>query len=168
MSSLTLPMVELKIWWQSEFSNDGAVLQSSIDGSATWQNVGAFGDPNNWCNDNSISGAPGGQVGSTAQGWTGSTGTSGSGGWVTARHLLTGLGGKTSVKLCIAFGSDSVGHDEGFAFDDFSVYELPANDAGVTSISSPTSPVIRGSTAPVMVTVKNHGASPLTSANLKF
>ena len=38
MSTLIQPVVEMKIWWNSEFSCDGAVLQSSIDGGATWQN----------------------------------------------------------------------------------------------------------------------------------
>ena len=71
MSALIQPVVEMKIWWNSEFSWDGAVLQSSIDNGVTWQKVGAYGDPNNWYNDNSINGAPGGQAAATAEGWTG-------------------------------------------------------------------------------------------------
>src|SRR5688572_10153221 len=138
LSTLIQPVVEMKIWWNSEFSYDGAVLQSSIDGGTTWQVVGAKGDPNNWYNDNTINGAPGGQPAASAQGWTGRNLTNnGSGGWVTARHVLTGLGGQASVKLRIAFGSEGVLNFEGFAFDDFSVFDTPANDAGVTSITSP-------------------------------
>src|SRR6478735_7816897 len=83
MSTLVLPVVELKVWWESEFSWDGAVLQSSIDNGTTWQVVGAKGDPNNWYNDNTLGGAPGGQPAATALGWTGRNATSnGSGGWV--------------------------------------------------------------------------------------
>src|SRR6478609_7915209 len=64
------PDFEMKAWWNSEFSWDGAVLQSSIDGGATWQKVGAFGDPNNWYTDNTLNGAPGGQPAASAEGWT--------------------------------------------------------------------------------------------------
>ncbi|MGB6269651.1 MAG: hypothetical protein WBF67_11660, partial [Olleya sp.] len=53
-STLTAPSIELSVWWESEFSWDGTVLQSSIDSGATWQNVGVVGDPNNWYTDNSI------------------------------------------------------------------------------------------------------------------
>jgi hypothetical protein len=167
-SALAQPMVELKIWWNSEFSQDGAVLQYTIDGGTTWQNVGAFNDGNNWYNDNTIYGAPGGQPVSTAQGWTGTIGAGGSGGWVTARHSLSSIPVKTSVKFRIAFGADTNGQEDGFAFDDFAILEAPANDAGVVAITAPGTPVLPGSPVPVMVTVKNYGTSPLTAANLGF
>jgi hypothetical protein len=92
----------MKIWWNSEFSYDGAVLQSSINNGATWQNVGAMSDPDNWFNFDDIGGNPGGQL----IGWTG-TGSNSSNGWVTAKHELNGLGGQASVRLRIAFGSDN-------------------------------------------------------------
>src|SRR5688572_749008 len=169
MSSLVQPVIELKIWWNCEFSYDGAVLQSSIDNGATWQNVGVKGDPNNWYNDNSINGMPGGQPASSAQGWSGRVSSvNGSGAWVLAKHDLTGLGGKPNVKLRIAFGSDNIIVDEGFAFDNFTVYDTPANDAGLTSITSPVSPVTPGSPLPVSVTVKNYGTSPLTAVTFGF
>uniref|UniRef100_UPI00300AB37F fibronectin type III domain-containing protein n=1 Tax=Mesoflavibacter sp. CH_XMU1422-2 TaxID=3107770 RepID=UPI00300AB37F len=119
LSTLSSPSIEMSIWWESEFSWDGTVLQSSIDGGATWQNVGAFGDPNNWYTDNTINGNPGGQQ----EGWTGRNG-SGSNGWVTARHALVGLAGESSVQLRIAFGSDGSVQDEGFAFDDVSIFDV--------------------------------------------
>ncbi len=167
MSSLTLPVAEMKIWWNCEFSMDGAVLQSSIDNGTTWQVVGAFGDPNNWYTDNTINSGPGGQPAATAQGWSGRNSTNnGSGGWVTAKHNLTGLGGQANVKLRIAFGSDNAGSDQGIAFDDFSIYEHPVNDAGVTSITSLISPVQPATPLPVTVTVKNFGINPLTTVTI--
>src|SRR5688572_5774940 len=163
------PIIEMKVWWNSEFSWDGAVLQSSIDGGLTWQNVGAYQDPNNWYNDNSINGAPGGQTAATAVGWTGRNSTSnGSGGWVLAKHVLTGLGGQANVRLRIAFGSDPSINDDGFAFDDVRIYDTPANDAGITSITSPVGSVLPNVSTPISVTVKNYGTSPLTSATLGF
>jgi hypothetical protein len=168
-TSLVNPVIEMKIWWNSEFSYDGAVLQSSIDGGMSWQNVGAMGDPNNWYNDNSINGVPGGQAAGSAQGWTGRVSSNnGSGGWVVARHALTGLGGKSSVKLRIAFGSDGIIADEGFSFDDVAVFELPANDAAVTFISSPSGSVQPNVSTPITVTLKNTGTANLTAATMGF
>uniref|UniRef100_UPI003516D263 hypothetical protein n=1 Tax=Mesoflavibacter sp. TaxID=1930902 RepID=UPI003516D263 len=139
LSTLSSPSIEMSIWWESEFSWDGTVLQSSIDGGATWQNVGAFGDPNNWYTDTTINGNPGGQQ----EGWTGRDGT-GSNGWVTARHALVGLAGESSVQLRIAFGSDGSVQDEGFAFDDVSIFDVTCPEPlnlSVTTLSESTADI---------------------------
>ncbi|GAB4159147.1 MAG: fibronectin type III domain-containing protein [Winogradskyella sp.] len=138
-SSLTAPSIELNIWYDIEFSWDGAVLQSSIDGGTTWVNVGAFGDPNNWYTDNSINGAPGGQQ----EGWSG-TGAAGTNAWVTARHPLTGLGGQSNVIFRVAFGSDGSVTDEGFAFDDINIFEVTCpepTDITITNVTETTADV---------------------------
>ncbi|MFC5271067.1 T9SS type A sorting domain-containing protein [Adhaeribacter terreus] len=127
-TGLTNPGISMKVWWSIETDWDGAILQSSIDGGTTWQTVGAFGDPNNWYNSDSIDANPGNQPASLNGnfiGWSG-TGTDGSGGWVTASHALTGLGGQANVRLRIAFASDLYTEEEGFAFDDIAIYEQPA------------------------------------------
>lgn len=133
-SSLAAPSIELSIWYDIEFSWDGAVLQSSIDGGTTWVNVGANGDPNNWYTDDTIGGNPGGQQ----EGWSG-TGAAGTNAWVTARHALTGLGGQSNVILRIAFGSDTSVTDEGFGFDDINIFEVTCpepSDLAIVSTSS--------------------------------
>ncbi len=165
LSSLIAPIIEMKVWWNSEAGWDGAVLQSSIDGGTTWQNVGAFGDPNNWYNDNSLDNRPGNSM----EGWAGRVSSSnGSNSWVTAKHVLTGLGGQSSVRLRIAFGSDGSVMDDGFAFDDVRIFDTPANDAGVVSITSPTTPIAPNVSVPVTVTIKNFGTSNLTGATMGF
>lgn len=130
------PEIELDIWWDCEFSWDGAVLQSSIDGGVTWQNVGALGDPDFWYTDNSIAGNPGGQQ----IGWSGNNaGGTGSGGWVTAKHELTGLGGLSGVILRIAYGSDgSVNSYNGVAFDNIRITETPPVDLATMYVTMPT------------------------------
>ncbi|AUC74996.1 gliding motility-associated C-terminal domain-containing protein [Olleya sp. Bg11-27] len=129
LSSLTAPTVSFSIWWESEFSWDGAVFQSSIDNGVTWQNVGALGDPNNWYTDGTINSSPGGQQ----IGWTGRDGT-GSEGWVTASHLLEGLAGEANVIFRFAFSSDTSGQDDGFAFDDVSVFNTNCvNPSGIVA-----------------------------------
>jgi hypothetical protein len=159
-SSLSAPVFEAKIWWNSEASWDGAVLQSSIDGGATWQVVGAYQDPINWYNDNSLDNRVGGQ----SVGWGGRISTSnGSGAWVAAKHALTGLGGQSAVMLRIAFGSDASGQDDGFAFDDVSIYQTPANDVELVAITAPANSGCGFTAAEtVTVTIKNNGTVATT------
>ena len=154
-SSLSLPVIEFKIWWQTEFSWDGVVLQASTNNGATWQTIGTVGDPNNWYTDNSISGL---QWTGTQEGWSGQ-GTNGSGGWVTARHILNNLGGQPGVLLRFAFGSDPSINGEGVAIDNVQIYDTPANDVGVTAITAPGSNCTLQPNAAVTVTVKNFGTA---------
>ncbi|MCB9230266.1 MAG: T9SS type A sorting domain-containing protein [Bacteroidia bacterium] len=128
-SSLSNPWITMNIWWASEFSWDGAVLQSSTDFGSTWQVVGHYGDPYNWYTDNSLNGNPGGQQ----EGWSG-TGTSGSGTWVKCRHRLDNLAGQSSVRLRIAFGSDGSVQMDGFAFDDVFIGDGPVPNLGADSV----------------------------------
>jgi gliding motility-associated-like protein len=134
LSSLSAPSIQMSIWWNSEFSWDGMVLQSSIDDGATWQNVGAFGDPNNWYTDNSINGNPGGQQ----EGWSGSGAGSGSQGWVVARHALNGLAGEANVILRCAFGSDGSVQLEGIGFDTISIFEVSCPEPSAISVTGVT------------------------------
>ncbi len=147
-SGLTNPAIQMAVWWESEFSWDGAVLQSSIDGGTTWQNVGALNDPNNWYNDGTINGNPGGQQ----IGWTGRNG-SGSNGWVLAYNDLTGLGGQPNVILRVAFGSDGSVNDDGFAFDDITIVDITCPQPSALVVSNVT-----GTTADVTWT-DNAGAT---------
>jgi subtilisin-like proprotein convertase family protein len=103
------PTLIMDVWWNSEFSWDGARVETSVDGGANWSRLGAFGDPLNWYNDTTVLGD---------HGWTGRNSTgNGSGGWVEAEHALDGLAGQSSVTLRVFFGSDSSVTDDGFAFD---------------------------------------------------
>ncbi len=134
-SGLQNPQVQLNVWWESEFSWDGANLQYSIDGGLTWSVIGAYNDPNYWYTDNSINGLPVG----TQSGWSGRNGTGttgGSNGWKTASHSIKNLAGQSIVKFRIMFGSDGSVQDEGFAFDDFRIFEGPVLAADTSICSS--------------------------------
>lgn len=126
-STLTDPWVSLSIWWNSEFSWDGTNLQYSTDFGLTWNNVGAYLDPGNWYNDNTITGNPGG----SQEGWCGrTTSNNGSNGWITAAHRLDGLGGLSSVRLRFTFGSDGSVTDDGIGIDDVRIGEGPTVNLG--------------------------------------
>lgn len=128
-SNLNKPQIALNIWWEAEWSWDGAVLQSSLDSGQTWQNVGNMNDDLHWYNDNTIYGNPGGQQ----IGWSGTAGN-GSNGWRGAKHRLDGLGSQSSVLLRIAFASDASVNSPytGFAFDDIVIGETPVIGLGDT------------------------------------
>lgn len=113
-------VVTMKVWWNSEFSWDGANLFSSNDGGVTWAQQGSFGDPNNWYTDNSTSGGPNG----SQEAWTGRDASgNGSGGWVCSSSSLdsTMMVDNSAILFRVGFGSDGSVTDDGFAFDDFAV-----------------------------------------------
>ncbi|MCB9236094.1 MAG: T9SS type A sorting domain-containing protein [Bacteroidia bacterium] len=130
-SSLQNPWVKLDIWRESEFSWDGAILQATTDNGLTWNTVGQSGDPDNWYNDSTVQGLTS-WVGN-GDGWTGA-GITGSNGWITAKHALSGYAGNSTVRLRIAFASDGIITDEGFAFDNFLVAEAPTLNLGPDSV----------------------------------
>ncbi|NBG66703.1 right-handed parallel beta-helix repeat-containing protein, partial [Acidiluteibacter ferrifornacis] len=165
-STLIAPIISMDVWWNSEFSWDGAVLQSSIDGGTTWQKVGSFGDPNNWYNDNSINGLNAGTtiLEPSGEGWTGRTSSSnGSNGWVNATHQLTGLGGQPGVIFRVAFGSDGSVMDEGFAFDNVQIYESPAVDIKAIEVSRPLVGCGLSATETIAARYENLGTDTLTN-----
>ncbi|NBG66861.1 hypothetical protein GQN54_12105, partial [Cryomorphaceae bacterium S-15] len=165
-STLIAPIISMDVWWNSEFSWDGAVLQSSIDGGTTWQKVGSFGDPNNWYNDNSINGLNTGSpiLEPSGEGWTGRNSSSnGSNGWVNATHQLTGLGGQPGVIFRVAFGSDGSVMDEGFAFDNVQIYESPAVDIKAMEVSRPLVGCGLSATETIAARYENLGTDTLTN-----
>lgn len=141
-SSLTNPVIEMKAWWVSEFSEDGAFLQSSIDGGNTWKTVGLFNDVTNWYTDNTVSGIVGlletGVPSNRQSAWSGGLNDNfGSNGWVLVRNNLTNLGGQPNVKLRIAFGAGAVNSGDGFAFDAIRISERQQKDLAFEVLERP-------------------------------
>lgn len=168
-SSLVNPIIEMKVWWHSEYSADGALLQYSKNNGLNWFNVGAFGDPNNWYNDNTAFAVS--QLANPQHAWTGGTNAdpNGSEGWLTARNFLKGLGGQPLVKLRVVFGSNFSGSGDGFGFDDIKIYESPLKDVELTSI---VSPLLEGcgftSSHPVQVKITNKGRQVLSNIPVRY
>jgi gliding motility-associated-like protein len=160
LTNLSYPWISFKIFWECEFNYDGLVLQYTTNNGSTWTNVGAFGDPNdcntaNWFNHNNIS-----KLTSitTRHGWSGRIGTSasgcsggnGSGGWVTAKHCLTGLANLTNVRFRFLFGSGTTCNNfDGVAIDDIVIsngipnvanFNFTCNGAGNYNFNAVTAP----------------------------
>lgn len=129
-SSLTQPQIGLNVWWQSQFSVDGTVLESSIDNGVTWQVVGVLNGPYNWYNNNTVDAAPGAQTIGSALGWTGQTGNNGSAGWKFAQQNMFSLAGQSNVLFRLAFAADNFTNSDGFAFDDVKIHESLQIDLG--------------------------------------
>ena len=160
-TNIQTPAIQLAVWWNTQAGFDGAKLESSIDDGLTWQTVGAIGDPDNWYNNNNTAGLA---WTSNSEGWSGRNSTSnGSGGWVIAKNRLTGLGGQSSVLLRVAFGSNATTNDNGFAFDDVLIYEIPDEDVGVAEMVLPGSFECSSDSTLVEVLLQNDGTAPQTN-----
>jgi subtilisin-like proprotein convertase family protein len=143
LSGVTAPVIELAVNYFSENTWDGTNVQVSTDGGLTWAVLGAFGDPNNWYNDNIY--ALGWE-----DGWSGN-----SGGWLNTRHEMDAYAGEADVRVRVAFGSDASASYEGFAFDDVALLDetcpTPTNvvlgNETVTSFDVTFDPATVGSVA---------------------
>jgi gliding motility-associated-like protein len=136
-TSLDYPYLSFRVYWETEKQYDGASLQVSTNGGASWTTVGTAADPTdclnqNWYNAASVNNLSG--LSGTTAGWSGTTlptsgscqGGSGSGGWVTAKHCLFSLAGLPSVTFRFVFGAGTTCNAfDGFAFDLFRIEETP-------------------------------------------
>lgn len=116
-TSNSAPEFQAEVWWNIETDWDAAILESSTDDGQTWNVVGSISTGTNWYNNNASTLV-------VPEGWSGDPG---SGGWVSASHPLTGLGGLPSVRLRMRFISDGAVVANGFAFDDVSVIATVLN-----------------------------------------
>ncbi len=120
-STLVNPEVEFSYWCHTDEWDDGAALQYTTDG-INWYHVGAYNNPTappNWYNNEWLYGL---SWAGNQDGWSGN-----SGGWKTTSHNLGFLAGESFVKFRVIFGENDgyVGNYEGFAFDDFRIYQPP-------------------------------------------
>ena len=132
-SSMTNPHITLRVFWETEFTYDGANLQYSTNGGVSWTNVGAYGDAIDCMNDNWYNYASVNNLSTLAtvkNGWCGTIqpssgscqGGGGSGTWRLAKHTMPYLAGQASVKFRIIFGAGTTCNSyDGFAFDDITI-----------------------------------------------
>ncbi|HEX8037605.1 MAG TPA: PKD domain-containing protein, partial [Chryseosolibacter sp.] len=122
LTAMERPMISLNYWSHSQENFDGAVVQYSTNGGATWRTIGdAEKRGINWYNSKNLPGAIGGQ---DKFAWSGKTF-----GWKNARFNLDEIpvAERDLVVFRIAFGSNSDNLPDsvlnGFAFDDIYIGE---------------------------------------------
>ncbi|MFZ1611934.1 MAG: CARDB domain-containing protein, partial [Chitinophagales bacterium] len=163
---LTLPYVQLDIWWETDYYFDGAELQYSLNGGVAWNVVGTIGSGDNWYTNYGISFGydPSWPLG-YPEGWVGSGGD-----WKTAYHDISFLAGEPQVQFRVFFSSDaSVNYYNGVAFDNFKIADPFPNDISVVSLVEPaiTSASFTSSET-VTVKVKNFGTNSQTGFTVKY
>lgn len=133
---------------------DGARLEVSLDGGATWSVVGAVGDTVNWYNYSVVS------TFDETQGWAGNSAT-----WKSSVYQLDDLMGETSVKFRFAFRADGFNTltYEGFAVDNIKVFNDLPSDIGVSAIASLDNCEFLQN-VPVVVTIKNFSTNHIMQA----
>ncbi|MBN2681629.1 MAG: T9SS type A sorting domain-containing protein [Bacteroidales bacterium] len=122
--SLISPILEMDIWYCTAEA-DVVYLEYTLDKGENWSKLGTVSDGGiNWYNT---------PITILDFGWSGN-----SEGWLTARHALTGLGGETEIQFRVTFIASTLAQFEGFAFDNFKIFESPSEDLGVNLVSVPT------------------------------
>ncbi|MBL7825828.1 MAG: T9SS type A sorting domain-containing protein [Saprospiraceae bacterium] len=111
------PALSFSIIHQIESGYDGAWLELSTDNGATWTKVGALNEGLNWYNEDVSDGTMAGET------WTNT-----SGGWLTARHFLTGTAGESEVRFRFVFASDPSVNLGGLGIDDVRVFPAFSKD----------------------------------------
>jgi PKD repeat protein len=140
-TNLQYPYIEFKVLWEMERRFDGAALQYSLDNGASWTNIGSVNDPANCLNANWYNFSPItylAPLSTTRDGWSGNMqptsgscqGGNGSNSWVLAKHTMPYLAGRAGVLFRFIFGAGTICNNyDGFAVDDISIKEAPANAA---------------------------------------
>jgi hypothetical protein len=116
LSAYSRPSISVNYRYHTDPGKDGAVLQYSTDGGASWTRLGDLSSGLNWYNEEGISAAPGGQ---NTYGWSGTDQED----WQVGKHSLNSVVGQSKVRFRIAFASDEKDTLDGFAFNDVKIEE---------------------------------------------
>ena len=140
-TSIANPAINLDIWYDIESRWDGAFMQSTTDGGATWTTIGSEDDIINWYNDTSRVPVDN-NYSTVGDSWTGDgsvSGVNGTNGWITASHELDGLGGQASVQLRIVLATDGNTNADGLGVDNIEIYDRdPSYAIGILNTEDAT------------------------------
>ncbi|MFK8006229.1 MAG: fibronectin type III domain-containing protein [Saprospiraceae bacterium] len=151
------PTISFSINFDTETSFDGGWLDASVDGGNTWYKIGGIGTGVNWYNINNTFN----QLGEV---WAGN-----SGGWIFAKHELTGVAGEADVRLRFGFGSDgSVNGFEGIGIDDIAIFIPVANDMASQTVVNTTMLECGDPNDELTLTLVNNGTATQTGFDVGY
>ncbi|MBO7146024.1 MAG: T9SS type A sorting domain-containing protein [Salinivirgaceae bacterium] len=150
MKAMQKPIIEFRLRGSSA-STDGLAVYYSVDNGGEWKILPAYSSalphPSwNWYNNASVAALK-------TAGWSGKFG------WQIVKQLLPDeVAGQDSVKFRFVFasGKNSGFKGEGFAIDDFRMYESPV-DAGIAGIIEPVDACELLEEQPITVAIQNFG-----------
>lgn len=163
-SSLSFPFMEFDLNYDIQLYDDGAKMQYSTDGGASWADLGAIGEGENWYNHNGCYAMWPTFYIDNYDGWSGN-----SAGWLHAFLNLDFLAGETDVKFRFVFASSNYWNfNDGFAFDNMWIGDPYPNDLGVSLLMDPESGPFLTATETVTVEITNYGTLPQSSFPVAF
>jgi len=130
LTNVTNAAIAVQINYDLEDGNDGVVLQATTDDGITWTTVGDAVTGTNWYNSSTIASLPGG----AGTGWTGDAAAGTNGAYVVATTDLSAFAGASEVRFRFVMTSDGSLNDEGFAFDDFGVFDVVNANVAVAQV----------------------------------
>ncbi|MEI7597024.1 MAG: GEVED domain-containing protein [Bacteroidota bacterium] len=144
-------------WIQSESSSDGGKIEYTINNGQTWLALGTVGAANstNWYDGN---------IGGSGA-WYGLNTA-----WEQSSIQLTALNNQTNpVQFRFKFTSNGSVNYNGWAIDNFAITKVSIpQDAGVVSITQPSTATQTSSDVTVQVLASNYGTAQITSMNIGY
>lgn len=152
-TGVSMPVIDLSVYNNSEANTDGTTLFYSTDKGATWNiinNSDVHDGYWNWYSDSLVS-----SIGDV--GWNGIDNQ-----WRESKHLLpSSLGNQNNVIFRLGFKSDKANNDfGGTAIDNVKLYEAPF-DIGVENVLSPTTTCDLSDQQNIQLRIKNYGVRDL-------
>ncbi|MCF8372123.1 MAG: hypothetical protein K9H64_10910 [Bacteroidales bacterium] len=161
-SNLTSPEMAFDILFECEDFEDGACFQYSTNEGSTWTTLGVVGSNPTWYNSSWVTGLV--SLG-TYNGWSQNPYSS----WQQTGFDLSFLSGQQGVRFRFFFGStENFNALEGFAFDNFRIFDIQGHDIGITALVYPTGDCTMSNSEPVVVEVRNFGLNPVSGFDLTY
>jgi hypothetical protein len=153
LTGIADPLLEARMWVDTEQDVDGASLSYSLDDGETWtpvSNPSGYDSYWNWYTGNAVSALG-------RDGWSGQ-----SGGWMTVRHLLPpAVINQENVQLRLTFAADKLNNQhDGVALDDVRIMEAPM-DVGILDLLEPVSACELSPNQSITIRTQNFGLNDL-------
>jgi PKD repeat protein len=163
-TSLVAPYIEFDLNYDIQLYSDGAKMQYSTDGGASWSDLGNVGEGENWYDSYFCYSMWPTFYLTDYRGWQ-NTAT----GWNHAYYDMAFLAGQPNVRLRFVFAADSYWNfNDGFAFDNVNIQDPFDNDLGVVAVITPESAVTLTGSEIVSVLVENFGVEPQSGFNVAY